>query len=86
MKSKILIFSQLLMMVVSSVGCLISILFLPGQSTVRLLSVLGLGIATLLHILSTRCPHCGRFGAIKPNLWAKDAGVCVHCHELVEYK
>lgn len=86
MKSRIMIAAQQLMMIASSVGCIIAIVFLSPQSPVRLWSIIALVVSTVWQIANTRCPHCGRFGSVNPKLTAKDAGVCIHCHELVEYK
>lgn len=74
------------LMLISCIGCLICIFTLPANSPWRIGFMVSLILASVWHIYLSKCPHCGRFGGIKAKPFAKDAGKCIHCNELVEYQ
>ena len=75
--------SLMLVCCIGSIFCLISkSVSFPVQTLLFVVLIL----TCIWHIFMTRCPHCKRFGGIKPKPFAKDAGRCIHCGELVEYK
>jgi hypothetical protein len=86
MISKISVIIQKLCIIVSGIGCLVSIALLPASSPWRIGFLIALVLSSIWHILNTKCPHCGRFGGLKPKPFAQDAGKCIHCGEQVEYR
>lgn len=86
MISKISVILQKVCILISGIGCLICIAFLPSASSWRIGFLIALVVSSVWHVINTKCPHCGRFGGIKPKPFEQDAGVCIHCHEPVQYK
>lgn len=74
------------LLLLSCIGYLICILATEAGSVPRIIFCIALAVTTVWHITLSRCPHCGRFGGIKPKPFAPDAGKCIHCGELVEYQ
>ena len=40
---------------------------------------------SISNLWDTRCPHCQKLCALRPNPFGKNAGECKHCGKLVEY-
>lgn len=86
MISKISVIMQKICMIISGIGCLVCITLLPANSLWRIGFLIALVLSSIWHIINTKCPHCGRFGGLKPKPLAQDAGKCIHCGETVEYR
>lgn len=86
MISKLSVMIQKGCMLISCIGCVISILLCDASSPWRIGFMVALVASSVWHIINTKCPHCGRFGGLKPKPFAQDAGKCIHCGEAVEYR
>lgn len=86
MISKISVLIQKICILVSGIGCLICIILLPAGSPWRIGFLIALIGSSVWHVANTKCPHCGRFGGLKPNPFAADAGKCIHCGVVTEYR
>ena len=86
MKSKLSVILQKASVLLSAIGYLISVVALPSNSVLRIGLLILLSVSCGWHVINTKCPHCGRVGGLKPKPFTKDAGKCIHCGELVEYK
>lgn len=86
MISKISVIIQKICIFLSGVASFISIALLPASSAWRIGCLIALVASSVWHVNNTKCPHCERYGGLKPSPLAKDAGKCIHCGKLVEYK
>lgn len=86
MISKLSVIIQKGCILVSGIGCLICIALLPATSPWRIGFLIALVLSSIWHINNTKCPHCGRFGGLRPKPFAQDAGKCIHCGKIVEYR
>jgi hypothetical protein len=86
MISKLSVIIQKICILVSGIGCLVCIFALPANDPWRIGFLVALILSSVWHVANTKCPHCGRFGGLKPKPFDQDAGVCIHCHEPVKYK
>ena len=86
MISRISVIIQKICIISSGIGCLICIVLLPATSPWRIGFLITLIASSIWHVVNTKCPHCGRFGGLKPKPSAPDAGNCIHCGKTVEYR
>ena len=86
MISKISVILQKICIFLSGIVCLVCIALFPASSPWRIGSLIALVVSSIWHVHNTKCPHCGRYGGLKPKPFDQDAGVCIHCHEPVQYK
>ena len=86
MISKLSVIIQKICILVSGIGCLVCIFALPAKDPWRIGFLVALILSSVWHVANTKCPHCGRFGGLKPKPFEPDAGNCIHCGETVEYR
>lgn len=86
MISKISVIMQKICIFLSGIGGFVSITLLPAGSVWRIVFLIALVASSIWHVKNTKCPHCGRYGGLKPKPFAHDAGKCIHCSEQVSYQ
>ena len=86
MISRIANIIQKCLMLLCCVACVACLITKSVSFPLQTVLIAVLMITCVWQVFLTRCPHCGRFGGIKPKPFAKDAGKCIHCRETVEYR
>lgn len=86
MKSKLSVMLQKASMLISVVGYMLCVLVLSDVSAWRIVFLVLFVGSCMWHVINTICPHCKLVNGIKPKPFAKNAGICIHCHKQVDYK